>query len=64
MSELQKLKPVYDLKESAYWLRLINETNSLGNAEKAKDLIQELTKLKKISWLSIKPKSPIVCVIH
>jgi len=35
-------------KESAYWLRLINETNSLENNEEAERLIQEATKLKKI----------------
>ena len=35
-------------KESAYWLRLIIETNSLENIEKAERLVQEATELKKI----------------
>ncbi|MBU4344108.1 MAG: four helix bundle protein [Proteobacteria bacterium] len=35
-------------KESAYWLRLIHETNSLKNADEAKSLIQEANELKKI----------------
>ncbi len=35
-------------KESAYWLRLINETNSLENFKEAERLIQEATELKKI----------------
>ena len=37
-----------EAKESAYWLRLINETNSLKNAEDARRLIQEANELKKI----------------
>ena len=37
-----------EAKESAYWLRLIKETNSLTNADDAKNLIQEANELKKI----------------
>ena len=37
-----------ETKESAYWLRLIIETNSLENIEKAERLVQEATELKKI----------------
>ena len=37
-----------EAKESAYWLRLINETNDLENAAEASRLIQEATELKKI----------------
>ena len=37
-----------EAKESAYWLRLIYETNSLKNADEAKSLIQEANELKKI----------------
>ena len=37
-----------EAKESAYWLRLINETNSLNNAGDVKKLIQEANELKKI----------------
>jgi len=37
-----------EAKESAYWLRLINETNSLKNANDAKSLMQEANELKKI----------------
>ena len=37
-----------EAKESAYWLRLINETNHLNNPVDAKTLIQEATELKKI----------------
>lgn len=37
-----------EAKESAYWLRLINETNDLFNKELAKKLIQESVELKKI----------------
>ena len=37
-----------EAKESAYWLRLIKETNSLKNAEDARRLIQEANELKKI----------------
>ena len=43
-------------KESAYWLRLIHETNNLKNADDAKSLIQEANKLKKI-FSSILAKS-------
>ena len=43
-------------KESAYWLRLIYETNSLENADDAKGLIQEAKELKKI-FSSILEKS-------
>jgi four helix bundle protein len=35
-------------KESAYWLRLIHETNTLKNADEARSLIQEANELKKI----------------
>jgi len=37
-----------EAKESAYWLRLINETNKLENADEALCLIQEANELKKI----------------
>lgn len=37
-----------EAKESEYWLRLINETNDLKNADEAKSLIQEANELKKI----------------
>jgi len=37
-----------EAKESAYWLRLINETNDLDNANKAISLINEAEELKKI----------------
>jgi four helix bundle protein len=37
-----------EAKESAYWLRLIHETNNLKNADKAKSLIKEANELKKI----------------
>lgn len=37
-----------EAKESLYWLKLINETNALSNAEEAAKLIQEATELKKI----------------
>lgn len=37
-----------EAKESIYWLRLLNETNSLNNAENALSLRQEATELKKI----------------
>ena len=37
-----------EAKESAYWLRLIHETNDLENADEALRLIQEATELKKI----------------
>ena len=43
-------------KESAYWLRLINETNNLKNAEEAERLRQEANELKKI-FSSILTKS-------
>ena len=43
-------------KESAYWLRLINETNSLTNTDDAQSLIQEANELKKI-FSSILEKS-------
>ena len=45
-----------EAKESAYWLRLINETNNLKNANDVKILIQEANELKKI-FLSILEKS-------
>ena len=37
-----------EAKESAYWLRLIHETNNLKNADEAKSLIKEANELKKI----------------
>ena len=37
-----------EAKESAYWTRLIDESNNLSNAEEAKKLIQEAEELKKI----------------
>ena|SRR3972149_2583631 len=43
-------------KESAYWLRLINETNILDNHKEAERLIKEATELKKI-FSSIVEKS-------
>ena len=45
-----------EAKESAYWLRLINETNKLKNADEALSLIQEAKELKKI-FSSILEKS-------
>ena len=43
-------------KESAYWLRLTNETNKLDNADEALRLIQEANELKKL-FSSILEKS-------
>jgi four helix bundle protein len=37
-----------EAKESAYWLRLIHETNELENVNEALRLIQEAIELKKI----------------
>jgi four helix bundle protein len=37
-----------EAKESAYWLRLIYETNNLKNSHDAQGLIQEANELKKI----------------
>ena len=37
-----------EAKESAYWLRLIHETNDLENADYAQNLIQEAHELTKI----------------
>jgi len=37
-----------EAKESAYWLRLIDETNDLENSDVAQDLYQEAEELKKI----------------
>ena len=37
-----------EAKESAYWLKLIHETNNLKNANHAQNLIQEANELKKI----------------
>ena len=37
-----------EAKESAYWLRLINDTNDLDNTKEAKSLIQESNELKMI----------------
>ena len=45
-----------EAKESAYWLRLIRETNDLKNADEAQSLIQEANELKKI-FSSILEKS-------
>ena len=45
-----------EAKESAYWLRLIHETNDLNNADEAQSLIQEANELKKI-FSSILEKS-------
>ena len=45
-----------EAKESAYWLRLIHETNNLKNANDAQNLIQEANELKKI-FSSILEKS-------
>jgi four helix bundle protein len=45
-----------EAKESAYWLRLIHETNNLKNAEDAISLMQEANELKKI-FSSILEKS-------
>ena len=45
-----------EAKESAYWLRLIKETNDLKNADDAKSLMQEANELKKI-FSSILEKS-------
>ena len=36
-----------EAKESAYWLRLIHETNNLNNTGDAQNLIQEANELKK-----------------
>ena len=44
-------------KESAYWLRLINETNNLKNSDEADRLRQEANELKKIfSSILVKSK--------
>jgi four helix bundle protein len=45
-----------EAKESAYWLRLIHETNNLKNAKDAISLMQEANELKKI-FSSILDKS-------
>ena len=45
-----------EAKESAYWLRLIDESNNLKNSDEAKKLIQEANELKKI-FSSILQKS-------
>ena len=45
-----------EAKESAYWLRLINDTNALENTDEALRLIQEANELKKI-FSSILEKS-------
>ena len=37
-----------EAKESAYWLKLINETNKLQNADEATALTQEANELKNI----------------
>ena len=46
-----------EAKESAYWLRLIYETNDLKNADDAKSLIQEANELKMILSSIILEKS-------
>jgi four helix bundle protein len=45
-----------EAKESAYWLKLIRETNDLKNTDEAQSLIQEANELKKI-FSSILEKS-------
>ena len=45
-----------EAKESAYWLRVIHETNDLENADDAQSLIQEANELRKI-FSSILEKS-------
>ena len=45
-----------EAKESAYWLRLIHETNNLENAKDAQSLLQEANELKKF-FSSILEKS-------
>ena len=46
-----------EAKESAYWLRLIHETNKLKNADEASRLMQEANELKKIfSSILVKSK--------
>jgi four helix bundle protein len=45
-----------EAKESAYWLRVIHETNKLENVDDAQSLIQEANELKKI-FSSILEKS-------
>lgn len=37
-----------EAKESAYWLRLLHETNSLENMKEAEELMQETNELTKI----------------
>ena len=37
-----------EAKESAYWLRLLNETNQLNNGSEFEALFQEATEIKKI----------------
>lgn len=45
-----------EAKESEYFLKLINETNTLTNEDEAKKLIQEANELKRI-FSSILEKS-------
>ena len=45
-----------EAKESAYWFRLIHETNNLKGARDAQNLTQETNELKKI-FSSILEKS-------
>jgi four helix bundle protein len=47
-----------EAKESAYWLRLIFETNNLMNGDDAQNLMQEAIELKKI-FSSILEKSKL-----
>ena len=37
-----------EAKESAYWLRLIHETNNLKNTDDVQSLVQEANELKKV----------------
>ena len=45
-----------EAKESAYWLRVIYETNDLDNADEVLTLIQEAGELKKIFSSMLKKK--------
>ena len=40
-----------EAKESAYWLRLIHETNNLKDAHDVQNFIQEANELKKIFFI-------------
>ena len=56
LQEIKKFLLSIKLVASTYWLRLINETNELENADEALRLIQEANELKKI-FSSILEKS-------